>query len=134
MRPSDLFSFALIEPLSVGKTDRENDQHVLLDENIRLSVLRQLGYTNAPCLIATDDENHTYNNRINRLPSMQEHHMLRRVVEHGVNPERLAKALRVDVSLIYKKVNLLDGICPEAVEMLKDQHFATDLAPEIRPP
>ena len=122
----------LIEPLSVGKADKVTGQHILLDGHMRLLALRQLGYADAPCLIATDDESYTYNNRINRISSIQEHLMLRRAVERGVTPERLAKALNVDVSHIHKKVNLLDGICPEAVEMLKDLHFAANLGSVLR--
>jgi len=38
----------------------------------------------------------------------------------------------VDISLIHKKVSLLEGICPEAVEMLKDQHFAANLGSVLR--
>ncbi len=122
----------LIEPLSVGKADKVTGQHILLDGHMRLLALRQLGYADAPCLIATDDESYTYNNRINRISSIQEHLMLRRAVERGVTPDRLAKALNVDVSHIHKKVNLLDGICPEAVEMLKDLHFAANLGSVLR--
>ena len=122
----------LIEPLSVGKADKASGQHVLLDGHIRLLALQQLGYTDAPCLIATDDESYTYNNRINRITSIQEHQMLRRAVERGVTPDRLAKALNVDVSQIHKKVSLLEGICPEAVEMLKDQHFSANLGAVLR--
>ncbi|SCK61126.1 Chromosome segregation protein Spo0J, contains ParB-like nuclease domain [Variovorax sp. HW608] len=122
----------LIEPLSVGKADKTTGNHILLDGHMRLLALRQLGYVDAPCLIATDDESYTYNNRLNRISSIQEHHMLRRAVERGVTPERLAKALNVDTSLIHKKVSLLDGICPEAVEMLKDQHFAANLGSVLR--
>ena len=122
----------LIEPLSVGKADKVTGQHVLLDGHMRLLALQQLGYADAPCLVATDDESYTYNNRINRISSIQEHHMLRRAVERGVTPDRLAKALNVDVSHIHKKVNLLDGICPEAVEMLKDLHFVANLGSVLR--
>lgn len=122
----------LIEPLSVGKADKVTGQHILLDGHMRLLALRQLGYADAPCLIATDDESYTYNNRINRISSIQEHLMLRRAVERGVTPDRLAKALNVDVSHIHKKVNLLNGICPEAVEMLKDLHFAANLGSMLR--
>ncbi len=122
----------LIEPLSVGKADKATGQHILLDGHMRLLALRQLGYVDAPCLIATDDESYTYNNRINRISSIQEHHMLRRAVERGVSPERLAKALNVDISQIHKKVSLLEGICPEAVEMLKDQHFSANLGSVLR--
>ena len=122
----------LIEPLSVSKADKSTGQHILLDGHIRLLALQQLGYTDAPCLIATDDESYTYNNRINRITSIQEHQMLRRAVERGVTPERLAKALNVDVSQIHKKVSLLEGICPEAIEMLKDQHFSANLGSVLR--
>ena len=122
----------MIEPLSVGKADKNTGQHILLDGHMRLLALQQLGYTDAPCLIATDDESYTYNNRINRIASIQEHQMLRRAVERGMKAERLAKALNVDVSLIHKKVSLLDGICPEAIEMLKDQHFSAGLGSVLR--
>ena len=122
----------LIEPLSVGKADKATGQHILLDGHMRLLALRQLGYVDAPCLVATDDESYTYNNRINRISSIQELHMLRRAVERGVSPERLAKALNVDISQIHKKVSLLEGICPEAVEMLKDQHFSANLGSVLR--
>ncbi len=116
----------------MGKADKNTGQHILLDGHMRLLALRQLGYVDAPCLIATDDESYTYNNRINRISSIQEHHMLRRAVERGVSPERLAKALNVDISQIHKKVSLLEGICPEAVEMLKDQHFSANLGSVLR--
>ena len=122
----------LTEPLSVGKADKVTGQHVLLDGHMRLLALQQLGYADAPCLVATDDESYTYNNRINRISSIQEHHMLRRAVERGVTPDRLAKALNVDVSQIHKKVSLLEGICPEAIEMLKDQHFSANLGVVLR--
>ncbi|HHW4679381.1 MAG TPA: plasmid partitioning protein RepB C-terminal domain-containing protein [Xylella sp.] len=122
----------MIEPLSVGKADKKTGQHILLDGHMRLLALRQIGYTEAPCLITTDDESYTYNNRINRIALIQEHQMLRRAVERGMKVERLAKALNVDVSLIHKKVSLLDGICLEAIEMLKDQHFSTGLGSVLR--
>jgi hypothetical protein len=48
--------------------------------------LKQLGFDKVPCLVATDDESYTYNNRINRLSSIQEHLMIRRAVERGVTP------------------------------------------------
>ncbi|HHW4681668.1 MAG TPA: ParB/RepB/Spo0J family partition protein, partial [Xylella sp.] len=125
-------AIGMIEPLSVGKADKKTGQHILLDGHMRLLALRQIGYTEAPCLITTDDESYTYNNRINRIALIQEHQMLRRAVERGMKVERLAKALNVDVSLIHKKVSLLDGICLEAIEMLKDQHFSTGLGSVLR--
>jgi len=108
------------------------DAHILLDGHIRLLALHQLGYTDAPCLIAIDDESYTYNNRVNRLSSIQEHHMLRRAVARGVTPERLAQALDVDITSIHKKVGLLDGICPQAAHRLKDRHFSANLGAVLR--
>lgn len=121
----------LIEPLSVGKPDRYN-QYILLDGHSRLTALKQLGLEKVPCLVALDDESYTYNNRLNRLSSIQEHVMIRRAVERGVTPERLANALDVDISHIQKKLNLLDGICPEAAELLRDQVFSPSLGAVLR--
>jgi len=121
----------LIEPLIVGQADKSG-QHVLLDGHIRLLVLREMEFADAPCLVATDDESYTYNNRINRLTTIQEHFMIRRAVERGVKPDRLAKALNVDVSSIHKKVSLLDGICAEAAELLKEQNFSANIGGMLR--
>lgn len=124
-------AIGLIEPLSVTKPDRSG-QHILLDGHSRLVALKQLGFEKAPCLVATDDESYTYNNRVNRLSSIQEHVMIRRAVDRGVTPERLANDLDVDVSHILKKLNLLDGICPEAAELLRDQTFSPNLGAVLR--
>jgi len=124
-------AIGLIEPLSVGKPDRSG-QYILLDGHTRLVALKQLSFDKVPCLVATDDESYTYNNRINRLSSIQEHLMIRRAVERGVTPEKLAKALDVDISHINKKITLLDGICPEAAELLRDQTFSPNLGAVLR--
>ena len=129
---SSIEEVGLIEPLSVTPVDHASGQHMLLDGHIRLIALRELGFVEAPCLVGTDDETYTYNNRVNRLATIQEHFMIRRAVERGVSPERLAKALAVDVSHIIKKMTLLDGICPEAAELLKDRQFSPELARVIR--
>nr|WP_274709018.1 ParB/RepB/Spo0J family partition protein [Variovorax sp. S12S4] len=75
----------LIEPLAVSAVDRKTGQHVLLDGHIRLLALKELGNTEVPCLVATDDESYTYNNRINRLSSVQEHFMMRRAIDRGIS-------------------------------------------------
>jgi ParB-like chromosome segregation protein Spo0J len=122
----------LIEPLAVSAVDRKSGQHVLLDGHIRLLALRELGCTEAACLVATDDESYTYNNRINRLSTVQEHLMVRRAIERGVSPERLSKALCVDVVHINRKIALLNGICPEAVDLLKDRQFSPEVTVALR--
>jgi prolyl-tRNA editing enzyme YbaK/EbsC (Cys-tRNA(Pro) deacylase) len=99
---------------------------------MRLIAMRDLGYSEAQCLVAADDEAYTYNNRINRLSTIQEHFMLRRAIERGVSPERLAKTLSVDISSIIKKMTLLDGICEEATELLKDRQFSPEISRVLR--
>jgi hypothetical protein len=47
--------------------------------------------------------------------------MIVRAVERGVSEEKLAKALNLDVRGIKRRRVLLVGICPEAVELLKDK-------------
>lgn len=129
---SSIQEVGLIEPLSVGPADSTTGHHILLDGHIRLLALQELQHEEVPCLIATDDEVYTYNNRINRLSTIQEHYMVRRAIQRGVTPERLAKALSVDPRTIERKANLLDGICPEAAELLKDHQFPTDISRVLR--
>ena len=122
----------LIEPLSVSLVPAVEGQYLLLDGHVRLIALRDLGRESAPCLVATDDEAYTYNSRINRLSTIQEHFMIRRAIDGGLSPQRLAKALCVDISQITKKANLLEGICPEAAEIFKDRQFSVELGRVIR--
>jgi len=129
---SSIEAVGLIEPLSVTPEIRASGQHLLLDGHVRLIALRDLGHSAAPCLVAKDDETYTYNNRINRLSTIQEHYMLRRAIQRGLSPEKLAKALSVDVSTIIKKMGLLDGICPEAAELLRDRQFSAELSRVLR--
>ncbi len=129
---SSIEHIGLIEPLSVTEANKATGQHTLLDGHVRLIALAELGYEEAPCLVAKDDEAYTYNSRINRLSTIQEHFMIRRAIERGVSMESLAKALSVDISHIIKKATLLDGICPEAAELLKDRQFSAEISRVIR--
>jgi hypothetical protein len=83
---SSIDAIGLIEPLTIAKADKATGMHLLLDGHIRMLALQQLGFSEALCLIAKDDESYTYNNRINRLSTIQEHFMIRRAVERGVTP------------------------------------------------
>jgi ParB-like chromosome segregation protein Spo0J len=122
----------IIEPLSVMPEDKKLGGFVLLDGHLRLIALRLLSISHALCLVSTDDEGYTYNNRVNRLSALQEHYMIRRAMERGASPDRLAKALGVNLSHIISKATLLDGICPEAIDLLKDQQFSPSLSRVIR--
>lgn len=129
---SSIDAIGLIEPLTIAKADKISGMYLLLDGHIRMYALQELGFNDAPCLVAKDDESYTYNNRINRLSTIQEHFMIRRAVERGVTPARLAKSLELDLEHITKKINLLDGICAEAVRILRDQQFSANLSPVLR--
>ena len=129
---SSIDAVGLIEPLNIAPKDPGTGKHLLLDGHIRLFALQALGFREAPCLVATDDESYTYNNRINRLSTVQEYFMIRRAVDKGVAPKRIAQVLSVDIDHIVKKMTLLDGICAEAVELLKDQHFSAEITRILR--
>ena len=129
---SSIETVGLIEPLIVAAAKSSSGARVLLDGHIRLLALKELGYASAPCLASTDDESYTYNNRVNRLSTIQEHKMMLRAVQRGVAPERLAKALNVDVRSIEEKLIMLNGICPEVIDLLKDQEFSPRLGALLR--
>ena len=129
---ASITEIGLIEPLSVTPASAETGQHLLLDGHIRLIALRELGHIKAPCLIAKDDESYTYNTRINRISTIQEHYMIRRAIDRGVSPSRLAITLGIDVSSIHKKATLLEGVCEEVIELLKDRQFTTNVSRVLR--
>jgi len=87
---------------------------------------RELGRDTIACLVAKDDETYTYNHRINRLSTIQEHYMIRRAIDRGVSKERLARAFNLNLSAINRRINLLEGICPDAngaeVETIEIHH------------
>jgi ParB-like chromosome segregation protein Spo0J len=112
----------VIEPLVVARPSLREPHYLLLDGHIRLAILVEQGETQVRCLISGDDEAFTYNKRINRLATVQEHYMITRALARGVSEEKLAKALNVDVGCVKRQRGLLEGICPEVVELLKDRH------------
>lgn len=109
----------LVEPLCVAR--QPSGGYLLLDGHVRLSALREQGSHEARCVIAKDDEGFTYNKRVNRLATIQEHYMIVRAIERGVSEEKLARALNVDVKVIRQRRNLLSGISAEVAELLKDK-------------
>ncbi|PSL17239.1 plasmid partitioning protein RepB C-terminal domain-containing protein [Shimia abyssi] len=114
----------LVEPLVVVRDQSDPEKYMLLDGHVRLAILSDLGDKDAPCQVSTDDEAFTYNKRISRLATIQEHKMILKALERGVPEERLARALNVNVKSLQDKKRLLDGICPEAAELLKDKQVA----------
>ena len=129
---SSIHEIGLIEPLSVIQPDPKKSEFLLLDGHLRVLALKELGMETAPCLMAKDDETFSYNHRINRLSTVQEHYMLRRAIDRGVSRERLARAFNVNLSSINRRINLLEGICPEAIDLLQDKQFTPDVTRILR--
>jgi len=116
----------IVENLIVYPEDGKTGNFLLLDGHIRLEVLKELEKKDVICLISKDDEGFTYNHKVNRLSTVQEHFMILRAVEKGVSEERIAKTLNVNIAKIREKRNLLRGINPEAIELLKDKRISPD--------
>lgn len=112
----------LVEALSVYP--QKDGTYLLLDGHVRLEALKHIGETEARCLVATDDETYTYNKRVNRMATIQEHVMILKAIRSGVSEDRIAKVLRVDIGRIREKRDLLNGICKEASEILKNRFMA----------
>jgi len=111
----------LVEPPVVARDPANPGTFLLLDGHVRIEVLKDLGIEQVECLVSTDDEAFTYNKRISRLSSVQEHKMIRRAIERGVPEEKIAKALDINAQSVRRKVRMLDGICDETVAILKDK-------------
>ncbi len=111
----------LVEPPVVVQDTRDANFYLLLDGHLRIEVLRDLGQTEVECLVSTDDEAFTYNKRISRLSPVQEQRMIAKAIERNVPRDKIARALDINVRSVARKVQLLDGICQEAVGLLKDK-------------
>ena len=115
----------LIEPLVVYP--RGPRDYLLLDGHARLDILKQRGVTEVRTIFAMDDEAYTYNKKVNHAPPVAEYFMMQKALSHGVTEERLAQVLNVSVSAIRQRRNMLDGICKEAVEILRNR----DVSPAV---
>ncbi len=132
---SSIRELGVVEPLAVHPQplfDQGAASYILLDGHLRLEALKQLGGVEALCLISTDDEGFTYNRQINRLTPIQEHKMILAALKKGIDPARIARVLGVNVARIHHRRNLLEGIAPEVVEMLKVRMVAQDIFRVLR--
>lgn len=111
----------LVEPLVVYPQKGQPGKYLIVDGHLRHTALKELGHTEADCILANDDESYTYNNRVSRVSPIQEHKMIVKAVRNGVKPERIAAALRIPVKNVKASMKLLDGIHDEAADLLKDK-------------
>jgi ParB-like chromosome segregation protein Spo0J len=95
-------------------------------EDRLLLALKQLGWKTVEIIVASEDDRFTYNARVNRLPPIQAHKMIVKAVKNGVKPERIAKALSMPMETVNTLLNLLDGVNPEATDILRDKHITAE--------
>jgi hypothetical protein len=114
----------LVEPPVVIQDEKDPGRYLLLDGHLRIEVLRDLGESEVECMLSTDDEAFTYNKRISRLSPVQEQRMIAKAIERNVPRDKIARALDINVRGISRRVQLLDGICQEAIGLLKDKMCA----------
>jgi hypothetical protein len=117
---SSIREVGLIEP-PVAIFSNTEHKYLLLDGHLRIMALRELGEEQVKCLISVDDEGYTYNKFINRISVVQEHKMIMKALNDKVSEEKLALSLNLDMKTIRYKINMLDGVCPEAIDLLKDK-------------
>jgi uncharacterized ParB-like nuclease family protein len=122
----------VIEPLIVYPHKSQKGMYLLLDGHLRLNALKRLGKPDVFCLVSTEDEAYTYNHKVSRVTPIQEHFMIMRAIELGVSEERIAATLDIDVARIRQKRDLLTGICPEAVALLKEKDASPGTIREMR--
>jgi ParB-like chromosome segregation protein Spo0J len=122
----------IIEPPVVVRDPSDPEKFHLLDGHLRVEISSEQGISAIVCLVATDDEAFTYNKRVNRLAIIQEHKMILTAIDKGVPEERLARALNVNISSIRSRRRLLEGICPEAADLLRDKHVPINSFHELR--
>ncbi len=125
----------VIEPIVVfpqnGATG-QNGRYLIVDGHLRYNVLKDNGEEAVFCLIATDDETFTYNHKVNQISPIQEHFMIMKALESGVSEQRIADTLNVDIGFIRKKRDMLDGICPEVIELVKERTIVPGALREYR--
>lgn len=113
---ASIAAIGLVEPVVVIR-DKDAGFRVL-DGRLRMEAMRRLKIAEALCLVATDDETYTYNKHINRLTTAQDSRMIARAIERGVPKERIAAVLGIDAETVRRRSTLMNGICPEASELL----------------
>jgi ParB-like chromosome segregation protein Spo0J len=121
----------IIEPLPVSKANTDG-KHLLLDGHLRYHALCERGEHSVRCVIEDDDESFTYNKRVNRLATVQEHYMIERALARGASAEKIARALGMDVKSLTKRRTMLDGIAPEVIDLFKDRTVSKTIFDSLR--
>ena len=122
----------VVEPPIVYPVKGSKGKYILLEGHVRLAALKEIGQNQVTCLISTDDEAFTFNKHADHPPPIQEHKMILNAIKRGVPEEKIARALNCDVASIVRRRTMLEGICNEAVCLLKDKMVAVSVFTILR--
>jgi hypothetical protein len=120
-----LIEALIVYPVAAGT-------YLLLDGHLRLDALKARRVTEARCILSIDDEAYTYNKYVNHASPIMQHYMIRKALENGVSEARLAEALSVEIKNIRKRRDMLKGICPEVIELLRHRPVSIGVFPILR--
>lgn len=121
---SSIQEVGVIEPLAVHRNKAAKDTFLIMDGNLRYHALRKLGIEDVLCIVANENESFTYNSKICRMSPIQEHRMIAKAVKGGVPVERMAVALNLSEAHVRDTLNLLQGLHPEAIQILESHHMS----------
>lgn len=127
---SSLKHVGLIEPLVVYP--KSPGEYLLLDGHVRLEIFKQMGVAEVKCLLSTDDEAYSYNKHVNYIPPIAQHFMLLEAIKNGLTERRIADALNLSMESIRIRRDLLNGICPEVVQILLNKDVNSKVFPILR--
>jgi hypothetical protein len=99
----------------------KDGSYLLLDGHHRIEKLTARGETEVQCLLALDDEHYTYNRHVSHIAPIQHNRMIMKAMAGGVTDERIAKTLNLSVETVRSYRSMLSGICPEAIDALRDK-------------
>jgi hypothetical protein len=125
---TSLRSVGLVKPLVVFPSGECRFR--VLDGNKRLDILSRLHVEEVDCIIVTEEEVDR-NKRFNYLTPLAEHDMILKALAHH-SIQCIASALGVDVETVRGKRDLLDGICDETIDLLKNKGVASKAFAALR--
>ena len=99
--------------------DGRSSRYFILDGYVRIDVLKQVGKTEVECLIArTTKATRTTPASTTSRRFRPNPRMILKAIANGVPEDRIAKALHLAASTVERNHSMLQGICPEAVDLL----------------
>lgn len=123
-------AIGLVEALVVYP--KSSTEYLLLDGHLRLCILKELGVNEARCTLSTDDESYTYNRKVIHASSIAQHFMILKALDRGVDEERLAETLGMNIKNLRLRRDLLTGICDETVQLLRNRKVALGVFAVLR--